>query len=112
MRFNNTPVLPYVLQGIDLVDLEETIIDGKSPEELLSEAFYTKLFEFINVGNERVIVILKSNGLSSKEIAYVTGQTCIEVQSTLLTIKNRISKKYLTKEQRKLYLKKNNNLTS
>jgi DNA-directed RNA polymerase specialized sigma24 family protein len=106
MRFSNTPILPYVLSGLDLTDLEETLIDPSEPAELLSETFYTKLFEFINPGDERVITILKSNGLSAKEIAWVLGKTVPEVNSIVLVIKKRIAKKYLTKEQKKQYLGK------
>jgi DNA-directed RNA polymerase specialized sigma24 family protein len=94
MRFTRFPIIPYVV-GIE--ELEDIFEDKIQPEEKLSEAFYGKLFQYIHPGDELVCVILRSNDLSYKEIAYVMGKKKEDIESMIYRIRKRVEDAYRPK---------------
>jgi DNA-directed RNA polymerase specialized sigma24 family protein len=92
MRFSKCPILPYM---VDIPDFQfENIPSLQNGDNLLDETLYTKLFSIINEGEERVFVILRANGLSFKEIGFVTGKNIKYCQSVITRVRKKVETQY------------------
>ena len=94
MRFTRFPILPYLVDA-DITEFEEVLGDNIPPQEKISEAFYGNLMKYIRPGDELVVVILRANELSYKEIAFVMGKKKGWVESVIYRVKRRLEEEYL-----------------
>ena len=92
MRFSKCPILPYI---VNIPDFQfENIISPQSEADLLDETLYTKLFSIIDAGEEREFVIFRANGLSFKEIGFVTGKSIKYCQSVIDKVRVKVKTQY------------------
>lgn len=104
---SKTPFLPYVFNVIPFSELKsvenqqiENLLGDNNEHEPISEAFNNFVFRHIKAGRERTVVILRAEGLSYREIAWVMGVKLQEVNGIFLRVKRRLAhvdaRKHLT----------------
>jgi len=110
MNFRRLIYLPFVVSLEDLAEQAEAegndpieeLEDNRTPYAPISQTFHDEIYERIEPGNERAAVVLKAEGMTTREIAFVLGITQSQVYTIMQRVKKKVEpfiKKNLTRER-------------
>jgi DNA-directed RNA polymerase specialized sigma24 family protein len=87
LKSTEIPFLPYVINIEELQDVADPYEMGF---DSISDAFNDEVFRHIRKGLERICILLRADGLTYREIAWVTGQKKDRVEAAVARVRQRM----------------------
>lgn len=84
MKVNSTPIIPHA------VPLDDTVEADFSFEKSMSIELISRRFQYIQAGEERMYVILKADGYTNDEIAWMAGVNKQRVERVILRVRKKL----------------------